>query len=291
MKQTFLMLLVVSLSMLACGKKTVTGAADEASSDQRYASFTLDSLNFDERMRVASDTMSEGMKIYRYFEFPIKAKEGVALEALQKTFSQIYLGDSIFSGTPSEAFAKDKEAITKEALELGESWVEMIKEFGEPSISFSYYEDSRRLDVEAEYENLISLSSWGYGYQGGAHGYGANTYYTVDLRDGKVINDTILFGKNDLKEIEELVRAEVKRRVALDGSSEDYLSLLVEVDEVNPNNNFFFTAEGMVYLYNQYEIAPYAAGQIEICLPYEKVLPLVSDAYRKEIEAVQKSFL
>ena len=94
-----------------------------------------------------------------------------------------------------------------------------------------------------------------------------------------------------MKEIEELVRAEVKRRVALDGSSEDYLSLLVEVDEVNPNNNFFFTAEGMVYLYNQYEIAPYAAGQIEICLPYEKVLPLVSDAYRKEIEAVQKSFL
>ena len=291
MKQTFLVLLAVSLSMVACGKKTVAGVADEASNDQRYASFTLDSLRFDERIRAASDTMSEGMEISHYFEFPVKAKEGVALESLQKTFSRIYLNDSTFEGTPTEAFAKEKERMTKEALREGELWLEMVKEMGEVSVSFSYYEERRRLEVEAEYENLISLSLDSYGYQGGAHGYGASAYYTVDLRDGKILNDTILFGKDNLKEVEKLLREDIKSRVASDEDSEGYLTLLVGVDAIVPNNNLFFTSEGISYLYNQYEIAPYAAGQIEISLPYEQVLPLVSDAYRKEIEAIQKSFL
>ena len=41
------------------------------------------------------------------------------------------------------------------------------------------------------------------------------------------------------------------------------------------NNNFVFTTEGIKFLYNQYEIKPYAAGKTELLVPYAKIKSLI----------------
>ncbi len=40
------------------------------------------------------------------------------------------------------------------------------------------------------------------------------------------------------------------------------------IDEIAPNNNFWMNEEGIHYAYNQYEIAPYSMGVIDIFIPY-----------------------
>jgi hypothetical protein len=39
------------------------------------------------------------------------------------------------------------------------------------------------------------------------------------------------------------------------------------------NNNFAFTKDGIEFLYNAYEIAPYAVGASGFTIPYEKIIP------------------
>jgi hypothetical protein len=41
------------------------------------------------------------------------------------------------------------------------------------------------------------------------------------------------------------------------------------VDEIKPNENFYVTGEGVGFVYNHYEIAPYSFGATDIFLTKE----------------------
>jgi hypothetical protein len=42
-------------------------------------------------------------------------------------------------------------------------------------------------------------------------------------------------------------------------------------DKFQLNKNYGFKKEGIVFFYNSYEIAPYAAGPTEVVIPYEEL--------------------
>ena len=42
-------------------------------------------------------------------------------------------------------------------------------------------------------------------------------------------------------------------------------------DTFQLNKNYGFRKEGIVFYYNNYEIAPYAAGPSEVLIPYERI--------------------
>ncbi|HEY5500212.1 MAG TPA: RsiV family protein, partial [Bacteroidales bacterium] len=44
-----------------------------------------------------------------------------------------------------------------------------------------------------------------------------------------------------------------------------------DVTDINLNKNFYITKKGIVYTFNEYEIAAYALGTIEIMLSYEEI--------------------
>jgi hypothetical protein len=46
-------------------------------------------------------------------------------------------------------------------------------------------------------------------------------------------------------------------------------------DQIVPNNNFYITPEGIVYVYNPYDIAPYSMGQTSVLLTFEKLKPIL----------------
>ena len=57
--------------------------------------------------------------------------------------------------------------------------------------------------------------------------------------------------------------------------------MLIGVDDVNniplPSAPPTFTRQGLSFVYQQYEIAPYAAGMINFNIPYKKILPFLTD--------------
>ena len=59
-----------------------------------------------------------------------------------------------------------------------------------------------------------------------------------------------------------------------DGRTEDEaISLLV--DEISPNGNFSVGENGVTFIFNQYEIAAYAFGVIEITIPADEIKPFL----------------
>ena len=58
-------------------------------------------------------------------------------------------------------------------------------------------------------------------------------------------------------------------------SDENLKEMLIGVDDVNriplPAAAPYFTKEGLCFCYQQYEIAPYAAGMINFTIPYGKI--------------------
>ncbi len=48
-------------------------------------------------------------------------------------------------------------------------------------------------------------------------------------------------------------------------------------DKFELNKNYGFKKEGIVFYYNNYEIAPYAAGPTEIVIPYNEIQELIKD--------------
>ena len=48
-----------------------------------------------------------------------------------------------------------------------------------------------------------------------------------------------------------------------------------DINDIAPNNNFWMNDKGVHYVYNQYEIAPYSMGPIEITIPFEEVLSII----------------
>ena len=43
------------------------------------------------------------------------------------------------------------------------------------------------------------------------------------------------------------------------------------IQEVEPNDNFYITEDGVTFIYNHYEIAPYAMGIIKITIPWNEL--------------------
>ena len=47
------------------------------------------------------------------------------------------------------------------------------------------------------------------------------------------------------------------------------------IREIGPNGNFSVSEDGVTYIYNHYEIAPYAMGIIRVTLPWDDVRELL----------------
>lgn len=119
-----------------------------------------------------------------------------------------------------------------------------------------------------------------YIFQGGAHGLSPSHYLNFNQQTGS------LLGLTDLcKDTAQLTRL---NREAFAGfmkskGTEDYASyLFVTADQLPLPQNIGFDSEGVVMLYNQYEIAAYAFGQSRYVIPYSTVESILAPVVREK---------
>lgn len=117
-----------------------------------------------------------------------------------------------------------------------------------------------------------------YSYLGGAHGSTFFQYRNIRLTDGKVMlqSDVFLPG-----EAEEKVKALIMRQLMEDSDCATVEQLQEETgitmlgDVYINDDNFQLLADGILFLYNIYEIAPYACGPVSVVVPYDQLAPYI----------------
>ena len=110
-------------------------------------------------------------------------------------------------------------------------------------------------------------------YLGGAHGMYGITYLVFDMQTGRVVSEADLFVEG----------YEVKLAQLLWEHRFDGMEDLEEMDdpdeifyaEIRPNGNFAVTEEGVEYVYNPYEIAPYVVGLVTIPVSWKELGPIL----------------
>jgi len=185
----------------------------------------------------------------------------------------------------------DVQQFISDALYLGDEEelpkATSVSDAAEHFIKMYRIESAEFPDMAAEYfaeisisntistPNIFSVEMRQYLYTGGAHGYGSVTFKNYDPQTGAVINNDMLF--NDHNAFTRFAeKAFRKTHEISESASLNEAGFWFEDDIFQLPETIGFTKEHLILHYNQYEIASYAAGPIEVEIPLEEAAPFLT---------------
>jgi Protein of unknown function (DUF3298)/Deacetylase PdaC len=187
-------------------------------------------------------------------------------KALSETINS-QIEKSIITSINSSENATD----LRDALNIFNSeYLKFIEEF--PDAAEPVWELSIETEVSYQSEDIISIAIGTYEYKGGAHGNDQIKFLNLNAKTGSVLEI------NDFLENNE----------SFDKLAKSYF--IKNLNDENENlkmEDFFFGKpfhlpenmglcdEGLILLYNVYEVASYAQGYTEFVIPFEEVKPFL----------------
>jgi hypothetical protein len=165
-----------------------------------------------------------------------------------------------------QAKAKRRDAFFKEYIEGNE---ELAQDTSEWSEMMFHWVMSYGMEVLDNRGDRVSLAYNNYWYTGGAHGnYGASLA-TYDLKQQKTLILDDVFKPNYKPTLNAALARSVRRYFGL--APKAPLTEALFENKIEANDNFAVTSKGILFNYDPYEIAAYAAGQIQLFVPFEEL--------------------
>jgi hypothetical protein len=135
------------------------------------------------------------------------------------------------------------------------------------------------LDIKAtvlrQDSSLTTLELGGYNYQGGAHGGSFTAFINWNTKAGRDITLGDIFTDNYQSKLTAIADTIFRQQEKLTTNASLANDYFFKNNKFALNENFLITPVGLRFLYNQYEIKPYAAGQTELAIPYAKIKTLL----------------
>ena len=108
-----------------------------------------------------------------------------------------------------------------------------------------------------------------YSYRGGAHGILTVSQLVFDAKTGALLAENDFFREGYREPVSRLLQAAVQKALTYD----EELLPLVDPDLVAPNGNFSVDQEGITWVFQPYEIGPYALGLVNATVSWEDLTP------------------
>ncbi len=190
----------------------------------------------------------------------------------------------------SEKINKKIKKFIYRSLLMGEDTIPTAKSIQEAATGFieAYRADKAQFpDMAGEYFAEISVTEIfnskehlcfemrQYLFTGGAHGYGTTSFLNIDPKTGEELTSKELFKNNK----DFITFAEKKfreqQKIAKDQSINEN-GFWFENDEFYLPESIGFTRDSLIFVYNQYDIASYADGPIELKIDIKEAEPFLS---------------
>jgi len=158
-----------------------------------------------------------------------------------------------------------------------------IKQYSaDAEIYMSYEANVRKTGETAHY---LTYNSNTYTFEGGAHGSATDYSVNIDKATGKVLKETV--DTTQVKALQPILRKGVLRYFKAQGDKDiteknlgDYLFIekgIIPLPKYAP----YLAKDGVHFIYQQYEIGPYAMGMVSFVVPYSDIKAfLTADALR-----------
>ena len=270
---------MMAAAFSACGHRASTEAtadADSVSVDSVKVEAPVEDDSYIEAETVKFEKSDSIAEVSVLVQWPTTGDK-VIVDTLRKHICDL-LGDDFIDGP---------KAIKKYGQNLFESqqadWHNVCDEMepGDRTVAFS---KTHEITILAQTKNYVTTFYETYEYGGGAHGLMTQVGFTFRKSDGKQI--ALLKNTNSPK-LAKLIKEGVRRHFSEQPdkplSDNELLEFLFasEVSSLNnlplPGNSPYLSDTGMVFLYTQYEIAPYSSGIIKFEIPFKDIKPFMTD--------------
>jgi hypothetical protein len=121
---------------------------------------------------------------------------------------------------------------------------------------------------------MLCIEYLRYAYSGGAHGMTNISYDIIHLDQAKLLSYSDVFVEGADSTLSVLLTKQLRKDYQIPGD----VSLKQAgffVDQVIPNHNIYVDGNGIGFLFNSYEIAPYSQGATNIYLEFKQIKELV----------------
>lgn len=282
-KNIFLTIVILSFILLctlfSC-KKTA----------QKSTKIVFDSIVIKEQISLleTNDTTLPFADVKISFTYPVKFGNKEDLARLQQIFIGTFFNSlHLDTLSPQEAVNAYVSSYKEEYKSLSNTYYSEKSRLpkGEMPMWYWYYMHNTN-KMMFQNDSLLSYATKHSDYAGGAHGSYRITYTNIDLDKLVTVSEEDIFVSNYKKPLTEIIINKLMDQYNV-SVPDSLISLgFFNLDEVFPNNNFWLDNEGIHYSFNQYEIAPYSMGVINVDIPYRDL-----SAILKPENVIQKFFL
>lgn len=247
---TILALAIITAGIVSCGRKPVTFAPVTYSNAVSLEEGSADSITISVNVEYPdtdTDKRSENIT-------------GAITEAL--------FGDACTGMKPEDAIKAWADSLVSEYRESNLEILDMLRKNGDKgphmSMNWGFDKSGKQTGI---YRDILGYTVVSYSFTGGAHGGMSEFHLNFDLSTGKLLKQEDVFADGFEKQTGKLLMKHLN-----DGRSpEEEISLLT--DTIEPNGNFSIGENGVTFTYNQYEIAAYSFGIIDILIPADEIRP------------------
>lgn len=138
----------------------------------------------------------------------------------------------------------------------------------DPNFYWNPYEVEETFDMTRGDETCISFKQTDYTYLGGAHPGIMLSGVNFDTATGNVLNfEDVVSNEASAYTFATGYLLDLMAEPSYEGYFfDDYENTVNTIDLAN---RWYFSEEGFVVIFNQYDVAPYAAGNFELTIPYD----------------------
>ena len=276
MKKTFISALILTALFTATGCEDKEAKATIAQQTQTIAQLTAENTQLKAEKEKAEkvipaifaekDVIFEKVEKIKYSKSQerwFSSDEGeVNISLLGLKTNVAWLNDLLWSELVKNDFGENVSKTRDQMLSKYKTIWNDVKESleKEPELGFS---SNTWMMFVGQKEKLATFAIRYYSYTGGAHGLGGSEYLTIDMTTHKVLTLSDIIEQKKLPEVKELLW-----RFYTDyGRIKDEEAFTKKTD-FDVSKNFYLAHDGIHFIYHEYEIASYAAGEQDLVIPW-----------------------
>lgn len=143
------------------------------------------------------------------------------------------------------------------------------------------YTDNSQQSIAYNDNGYVVIDFLSDAYTGGAHGNYGSTMYCLDVKNKKrmELGDILNI---DTTTLQKVLEKSLRRNYNI--KPNEQLSAVLFDNYLKPNNNFYFNANGIAFMYNPYEVASYAQGQIVVFVPFMDIKSYLTPEFTKRMK-------
>ena len=250
------------------------GGSERSKRSGRAAAIQFDSIVVKKHIPLLhdNDTTLPYADVAISFIYPSKFRDLNSLKRLGQIFTGTFFGEEEYDSIPPEmAVDKYLKQYTERYQSLSNYYYRDKTDLNGKIPSWYWYYMTLSNKIMFQSDSLLSYAIEYSDYEGGAHGSYRIIYINIDLNKLEALTEEDLFTAGYFEPLAEKILHNLAKSFNVDNPESLLMEGFFSIEDILPNSNFYLDEEGIHYSYNQYEIAPYSMGVIDVTLPYSEL--------------------